>query len=131
MSRLVIPQTAFAATSRRTKRRRSDGGDFLAFLRTLPCLVTGSYNSVQAAHVNYADLRYGKLGRGKSQKDDDSWAVPLSEKEHAYQHAFGDEERYWKSVGIDPVRVAISLWRCWTLDDQETAIIILQHARDA
>ena len=125
-SRIVIPATAFAATNRRTKRQRADSGDYLDFIRSLPCLITGDPS--QAAHVNYDDLRYGKIGRGKGTKDDDCWAVPLSEPLHRQQHDAGDERKWWLYQGIDPVPVALALWRCWQLHDYETALIVIQHA---
>lgn len=132
-SRLIIPKTAFPATSRRTKRIRIEDADHLAFIRSLPCVVTGYTNEkhlIEAAHVSYADLRYGKLGRGKGTKEDDCWTVPLWTIEHAAQHALGDERRYWREHGIDPCRIALALWRCRTIGDYETALLVIERAKD-
>lgn len=124
------PNTAFAATSRRTKRQRADSTGYLDFIRSLPSVLPGA-GPVQAAHVNYADIRYGKLGRGKSQKDDDCWALPLCAEMHDLQHRAGNESAWWINNGIpDPVRVAISLWRCWMIGDTETALTIIDHAHE-
>lgn len=125
-SRMIRPATAFAATSRRLKRQRVGGTDHLAFIRSLPCVVTGQSDGVQAAHVSYEDLRYGKLGRGKGQKEEDCWCVPLAGVAHDIQHKTG-EQAYWRLHNIDPCRVALALWRC--SGDFETAMIVLQHAR--
>lgn len=125
--RMVIPATAFAATSRRTKRQRVGGKDHLTFIRSLPCVVSGASRNVQAAHVSFDDLRYGKLGRGHGQKEEDCWAVPLNELCHAQQHTM-DEQKYWRDRNIDPCRIALALWRC--SGDYETALLILERARD-
>lgn len=128
-SRMVNQPTAFAATSRRLKRQRMDSNKYLKFIRTLPCTVTGTWG-VEAAHVSYEDLRYGKLGRGMGAKEEDCWAVPLCISEHKGQHAMGDERSYWNSYEIDPCRVALALWRCFQINDYETALLILERARD-
>lgn len=81
--------------------------DYLSYLHSLPCVVTGR-TPVEAAHVSYADPRYGKLGRGKGSKESDRWAVPLHTDEHARQHAM-NERAYWREVGIDPCILALAL----------------------
>src|SRR5882762_7647663 len=107
--RLIRPATAFAATSRRTKRQRVDSKGHLAFIRSLPCIVTGSTTDIDAAHVSYEDLRYGKLGRGKGQKEEDCWAIPMSRDWHEAQHR-SVEKAFWHMRQIDPCRVALALW---------------------
>lgn len=124
-ARLVIPATAFTATSRRTKRQRVGGKDHLSFIRSLPCVVTGRTDTVEAAHISYADERFGKLGRGKAQKEDDCWTLPLCRAEHDTQHE-SDERLYWAVRGIDPCRVAAALYI--HTGDYERALTILQHA---
>jgi hypothetical protein len=128
-SRLVVPSTAFAVTSRRTKRPRANTADHLEFIRSLPCVVTGRTDHVEAAHVSFEDVKIGKLGRGKGHKEDDCWALPLVQTEHAIQHE-SDERMYWAVRGIDPCVTALALWRCSCFGDRETAEIILQHARN-
>lgn len=128
-SRMIRPATAFPETSRRTKRIKVESRDHLAFIRSLPCVVTGLTEGVQAAHINDPDLRYGKLGRGKGTKDDDCWTLPLQRTAHEIQHRMG-ERAYWQHHRIDPCRTALALWRCSLIGDYETALIVLQHARD-
>lgn len=124
--RIVIPATAFANSNRRTKRQRVGGDEHLKFIRSLPCVVTGNTEGVEAAHISFEEPRYGKLGRGYGTKEDDSWAVPLSAEEHRLQHRMNEID-YWGAVGIDPCVVALALWRC--TGDYETAVIVLDHAR--
>lgn len=108
MARVAVPSTAFSrAPTGKVSRPVKDGG-YLAFIHGLPCVVSGR-TPVEAAHISYADPRYGKLGRGKSQKESDRWCLPLSREEHARQHRIG-ERAYWACVGIDPCVVALALY---------------------
>lgn len=124
--KLAIPSTAFSVSSRKTKRQRVGGKDHLEFIRSLPCLVTGRTDGVEAAHISFDEPKYGKLGRGYGNKEEDCWAVPLWSVEHYAQHKM-NERRYWAEVGIDPCIIALALWRC--SGDYETAeqIIRLAH----
>lgn len=54
--------------------------DYLAFLRTQPCCVTGSWRGVESAH-------FGPRGRG--QRADDRQALPLTRQLHRQHHALG------------------------------------------
>lgn len=90
------------------KRPRQKAENHLAFIRTLPCLVTGQRN-VDAAHIRMGSLRHGKRETGLGEKPHDAWTVPLSREEHARQHAM-NEAAYWRGVGIDPLFVASLLW---------------------
>lgn len=80
----------------------------LAFIRMLPCLVTGR-GPVEAAHVRYADLPKGKRYTGKGEKPDDRWAVPLHPEVHREQHSMS-ERAFWDKQGIDPCAVALQLF---------------------
>lgn len=90
------------------KRRPAKRGDYLSWLHTLPCCVTGE-NIVQAAHVSYAAPWHGHYGRAKGTKAPDRFALPLSPSEHSRQHATS-EESYWISVGIIPHELANTLF---------------------
>jgi hypothetical protein len=126
MSRIVIPPTAFAGTTRKTKRERVKSPSHESFVRSLPCVVCGG-NDVDLAHVSYADARFGKFGRGKGQKEESIWTVPLCREHHDIQHSVG-ERTFWKGLGIDAARVAAALYI--RTQDHEAAEIILRHARD-
>lgn len=91
-------------------RRHSEA--HLAFIRTLPCLVTGrepSAERIEAAHVRYASLMHGKRETGKAEKPHDCWTVPLTARAHRHQHGM-DEEAFWRGHNIDPLTVAALLW---------------------
>lgn len=116
---------AFTLSPTDKKRPAKKDADYLKWLHELPCIVTGS-RPVDAAHVSYADPRYGKRERGKGEKTDDRWAVPLCRAEHDRQHSM-DERAYWASVGIDPLRVALALYG--VKGDNTMAEIIIRNAR--
>ncbi len=100
---------AFSLDSRtRQKQPRKHASAHLAFIRDLPCLVTGT-RPAEAAHIRYADPRYFKRAVGGAEKPDDKWCVPLSPAEHCRQHSMNERD-YWRSVGIDPLAVALQLW---------------------
>lgn len=107
-------------------RKPKKNADYLAFLHNLPCVVSGA-REVQAAHLSYANPRYGHYGRSKGSKAPDRWALPLSEAEHRRQHSM-NEESYWRSVGINPHVLALVIHGLWSDmgDDAEpfaTAVI--------
>lgn len=108
------------------KQKAKKNGNYLAFIHKLPCVVSGA-REVQAAHLSYANPRYGHYGRGKGSKAPDRWALPLSEAEHRRQHSM-NEESYWRSVGINPHVLALVIFGLWADlgDDAEpfaTAVI--------
>lgn len=117
---------AFSLGSVTGKRRpREEHGKHLAFIRELPCLITGLH-PVEAAHISYASPTYGKRERGKGEKADDKWTVPLTPDMHREQHG-GNEITFWRKHGIDPLQVALALYNC--TGDHEMARIIIRDAR--
>lgn len=124
--RILREPSAFSnAPSKGQKRPRREDGKHLAWIRTLPCLVTGK-RPVEAAHIRYADPVYGKRDVGKQEKPDDRWVVPLHPDMHREQHS-GSEKAFWLKHGIDPCRAALALYAITGDDDQ--AQIILRNAR--
>lgn len=118
---------AFSMTAPRvSKKPRQHEEAHLRFIRSLPCVITGSRH-VEAAHIRYGNMQWGKRSTGMAEKPDDHWVVPLSPEMHREQHAFGNEELWWQAKGIDPILVAMALWRA-TGDEQAGENIIL-HAR--
>jgi len=125
--RILRDPSAFSnAPAKGQKRPAVKDGAHLKWLHELPCIVTGK-RPVDAAHVSYADPAYGKRERGKSEKTDDRWAVPLCREQHDRQHHMGDERAYWRSVGIDPLKVALALYA--VTGDNDQAEIIIRNAR--
>lgn len=115
-----------------TKHAPVKSPSYLAFIRQLPCVVTGR-RPAQAAHVSYQAEHYGARGRGKSQKVSDRFALPLCEEEHRIQHTM-NERAYWEKRGIDPHIVCLVLWGLYHergsdgLDLAEKAIRLIRAA---
>lgn len=125
--RIAHSPTAFTLHPKRAKSGKDSS--YLEWLHSLPCVVTGS-RPVEAAHLSTANVFYGHMGRGKGQKADDRWALPLAPALHAKQHA-GNEMAFWKWTGIDPHRLALVLHALWEqgASADYAAIIIEQHRR--
>jgi len=119
-----IVHTGFDQTPKAKAKKKPD---YLSFLHSLPCVVTGKMG-VEAAHLSYAAPEYGHYGRGRGTKIGDRWALPLSPEHHRMQHSM-NEERYWAGTGINPHVLALTLFGLWSDlgDDAEeyaTAIIM-------
>lgn len=104
------------------KQRPQKRKGYLAFIHSLPCVVTGRYE-IQAAHVSYASAMHGHYGRGKSTKAPDRFALPLCADEHARQHNM-NEQAYWLSVGINPHELANTLWGLFCDYDESEAVAL-------
>ena len=85
----------------KTQRRRDKG--HLRFVATQPCLVCGRLPS-DAHHVRFSEPR--ALGC----KVSDEFTVPLCRAHHQWLHRVGDEQGWWKDIGIDPLPIAQQLW---------------------
>lgn len=108
------------------RRKPAKSKDYLKFLHSLPCVVSGKHG-VEAAHVSFANPKYGHYGRGRGSKSPDRWAIPLSSEEHRRQHSMNEAE-YWRSVGINPHILALTIWGLFSdmgkdAQDFATAII--------
>ena len=85
--------------------RRIRDKEHLRYVARQPCLICGR-SPGHAHHLRFAQPRV--LGR----KVSDEWVVPLCATHHRALHGVGDEERWWKERGIDPIGHARILW--WT-----------------
>lgn len=94
----------------RQKEPRIEHPSYLAYVRTLPCLVCRKPGPSDPAHLRSAALRYGKRHTGMGEKPDDRWTVPLCRKHHDEQHAYGGELAWWALQGIEPFSVAVRLY---------------------
>lgn len=110
-----INKTSTPPPNKKAKRSPS----YLNFIRGLPCAVTGRMG-VQAAHLSFADPWYGHYGRAKGTKAPDLFALPLSPESHARQHS-GNEEAFWLETGINPHKLALTLWGIWSNYDEYDA----------
>jgi hypothetical protein len=90
--------------------RRHRNKDHLRFVTQQPCLLCGRGPS-DAHHLRFAQPR--ALGR----KASDEYVVPLCRSHHRAVHRIGDEQAWWKQAGIDPLKVALRLWKHTRIDE--------------
>jgi hypothetical protein len=92
--------------SRRTtaKTIRLRDREHCKFVASKPCIVCGRTPS-EAHHVRFAQPR--ALGR----KVSDEYTVPVCRLHHRDLHRYGDEASWWACVSIDPLPIALELWR--------------------
>jgi hypothetical protein len=76
----------------------------LKFVASQPCLVCGRL-PCDPHHIRFAQKR--ALGR----KVSDEFSVPLCRSHHRELHRSGNEARWWKGTGIDPLKIARGLWK--------------------
>lgn len=74
------------------------------FVATQPCVVCGRMPA-EAHHIRFAQPR--ALGR----KVSDEYTVPVCRLHHRDLHTYGDEASWWAAVSIDPLPIALQLWR--------------------
>jgi hypothetical protein len=74
------------------------------FVATQPCVICGR-TPAEAHHIRFAQPR--ALGR----KVSDEYTVPVCRVHHRELHGYGDEASWWAGVGIDPLPIALELWR--------------------
>jgi hypothetical protein len=74
------------------------------FVARQPCVVCGR-TPAEAHHLRFAQPR--ALGR----KVSDEYTVPVCRIHHSELHTYGDEGSWWAGVNVDPVQIALGLWR--------------------
>ncbi len=83
--------------------RRIRDRDHLRYVAQQPCLICGR-QPCDAHHLRFTQSR--ALGR----KVSDEFTVPLCRGHHRDVHHRGDEVAWWRNAGIDPTRIARTLW---------------------
>jgi hypothetical protein len=107
---ITVSTIALRATSTNRQRRvkpktiRLRDREHCKFVTTQPCLVCGR-TPTEAHHLRFAQPR--ALGR----KVSDEYTVPLCRLHHRELHRYGDEASWWTAVRIDPLPVALELWK--------------------
>jgi hypothetical protein len=96
-SRITCHPEAFSG-GMKAKPEKAPG--YLAWIRTLPCVISGS-RPVEATHLSAGNLAYGHTGRGKQQKASDRWALPLTQALHIEQGLA--ETAFWDKHGETPI----------------------------
>jgi ERF superfamily len=102
------PVTSDNASARRrlvaTKTIRLRDKEHCKFVTTQPCVVCGR-TPTEAHHIRFAQPR--AFGR----KVSDEYTIPVCRLHHRDLHSYGDEASWWAGVGIDPLPIALELWR--------------------
>jgi hypothetical protein len=74
------------------------------FVATQPCVVCGR-TPAEAHHIRFAQPR------ALNRKVSDAYTVPVCRAHHRELHRYGDEASWWAGVHIDPLPIALELWR--------------------
>src|SRR6202041_3000538 len=74
------------------------------YVATQPCVICGR-TPAEAHHLRFAQPR--ALGR----KVSDEYTVPVCRLHHRELHRYGDEASWWAGIGVDPLPIALELWR--------------------
>ncbi len=102
---IVLPSSATVPRRRvAAKTIRLRDKEHCKFVATQPCIVCGRTPS-EAHHIRFAQPR--ALGR----KVSDEYTVAVCRVHHRELHGYGDEASWWAAVGIDPMPIALELWR--------------------
>jgi hypothetical protein len=102
--------TALPVPSLRRRRRvaaktiRLRDKEHCKFVARQPCVVCGRMPA-EAHHIRFAQPR--ALGR----KVSDEFTVPVCRLHHRELHRYGDEASWWAGVSVDPMPIALALWR--------------------
>ena len=96
------PETRRRRVAEKTIRLRDK--EHCKFVATQPCVVCGRTPS-EAHHIRFAQPR--AIGR----KVSDEYTVPVCRLHHRELHSYGDEASWWAAVSIDPLPIALQLWR--------------------
>ncbi len=100
---IVLP--AKARRRRETQKAiRLRDKEHCKFVTIQPCVVCGRRPS-EAHHIRFAQPR--ALGR----KVSDEYTVPICRLHHRELHRYGDEASWWAAISLDPIPIALSLWK--------------------
>lgn len=96
-------------TALRQRLPREEDPAYLAYVRTLPCLICRRPGS-DPAHLRTGSRQYEKPPTGMGEKPSDRWVLPLCRTHHDDQHR-NNELEWWARQGIpDPFAVAQALY---------------------
>ena len=124
------PNTAFSKDKpkRVTRGRKPVKLDaYRKWIKSLPSLITAKRTDVEVAHVSLADPTVGKRTRGKSQKADDFYVVPLSRVLHAEAHRIG-EKAFQRQYSINLINIAMAFY-IHAGDDETAELIVSESVR--
>ena len=88
--------------------------DHRKFVSTQPCLVCGR-TPADPHHLRFAQPR------ALSRKVSDEFTVPVCRLHHRELHNHGDEKLWWEGININPLPMALNLWKQSQTDN--TAVV--------
>jgi hypothetical protein len=101
----ILPQKPEARRRRvAAKTIRLRDKEHCKFVAAQSCVLCGRTPS-EAHHIRFAQPR--AVGR----KVSDEYTVPVCRLHHRELHTYGDEASWWAAVSIDPLPIALQLWR--------------------
>ena len=98
------PRTVVRRRPTATKTIRLRDKEHCKFVATQPCVVCGR-TPAEAHHIRFAQPR------ALNRKVSDEYTVPVCRVHHRELHRYGDETSWWAGVSIDPLPIALELWR--------------------
>lgn len=120
--------TAFALDRSDRTQRRIEDRQHLAFIRTLPSIISGGYGC-EACHIRFGDPRYRKAKTPMGRKPDDAYTLPMLPEEHREQHS-GNERAFYARYGIaDPCGLALAIYD--VTGEHEEAVKLILQARES
>jgi ERF superfamily len=87
-----------------TKTIRLRDKDYRRFVSRQACLVCGR-TPADPHHLRFAQPR------AMSRKVSDEFTVPICRLHHRELHRHGDEKLWWQKLNIDPIPIALRLWK--------------------
>jgi hypothetical protein len=101
---ILPPKSAGGRRRVAAKAIRLRDKEHCRYVTIQPCVVCGRTPS-EAHHLRFAQPR--ALGR----KVSDEYTVPVCRLHHRELHRYGDEQSWWAGVNVDPLPIALALWR--------------------
>jgi hypothetical protein len=102
---VAVPQAIIAQRRRAiAKTIRLRDREHCKFVAAQPCVVCGRTPS-EAHHIRFAQPR------ALNRKVSDEYTVPVCRLHHRELHRYGDEASWWAGVNIDPLSIALELWK--------------------
>lgn len=94
----------------RQRQPREEDPAYLAYVRTLPCMICQRPGPNDPAHLRTGARQYNKPPTGMGEKPSDCWVLPLCRTHHDDQHR-NNELAWWARHGFhDPFAVAVALY---------------------
>jgi len=92
------------------KTRDGDSRTYIAFIKSLPCIVTGLPCDDPHHLMRLKDDSGQTVIKGVGRRHPDRWSLPVIRWLHDALHAAGDDEALLASLGFDARSVCAALW---------------------